>query len=67
VFESFYTAQRGDGGGEGTGLGLAIARGFIGAHGGSIVALDGPGGVGSTFRISLPLPEDAPDPQDGGD
>lgn len=67
VFESFYTAKRGDSNAEGTGLGLAIARGFVGAHGGDIVACAGPGGSGSTFRITLPLPEQVPGPPPAGD
>jgi two-component system OmpR family sensor kinase len=37
----------------GTGLGLAIARWIAESHGGSI-AVDTPGGPGSTFTISLP-------------
>jgi two-component system, OmpR family, sensor histidine kinase KdpD len=39
--------------GNGVGLGLAVARGFLGAMGGSIVALDTPGG-GLTMRVTLP-------------
>ncbi len=32
IFDMFYTAARGDRGGQGTGLGLAICQGMIGAH-----------------------------------
>ena len=56
IFDMFYTVRHGDrrptGG---TGLGLAICRGMIGAHGGSIAALDGRGGKGTCMRILLPL------------
>ena len=38
----------------GTGLGLAIAKEFIQAHGGSIQVQSKPG-VGSCFRITLPI------------
>ena len=37
IFDMFYTAARGDRGGQGTGLGLAICQGMIGAHGGQIL------------------------------
>jgi two-component system sensor histidine kinase KdpD len=56
IFDMFYTVRQGDRGqGQGTGLGLAICRGMIGAHGGSVTAHAGPGGVGSRMRIVLPL------------
>jgi two-component system, OmpR family, sensor histidine kinase KdpD len=55
IFDMFYSVARGDRAAQGTGLGLAICRGMIGAHGGSVEALPGEG-VGTTIRISLPLP-----------
>jgi two-component system sensor histidine kinase KdpD len=66
VFDMFYSVTRGDRSREGSGLGLAICRGMIGAHGGSVEALDGPHGRGTTIRIILPdalpgaLPADQP-------
>jgi two-component system, OmpR family, sensor histidine kinase BaeS len=42
-------------GSRGSGLGLAIARAIVTAHGGTIDASPGPGGRGTTMRISLPL------------
>ena len=55
IFDMFYSVSRGDRAPQGTGLGLAICRGMIGAHGGSVEALPG-AGIGTTIRISLPLP-----------
>jgi two-component system sensor histidine kinase KdpD len=55
IFDMFYSVSRGDRAPQGTGLGLAICRGMIGAHGGSVEALPGDG-IGTTIRITLPLP-----------
>lgn len=60
VFDMFYSAARGDRASASTGLGLAICRGMIGAHGGSVEALAGQDGVGTTVRITLPLREPPP-------
>jgi two-component system sensor histidine kinase KdpD len=52
VFEKFYRAREGEGGG--VGLGLTICRGIVSAHGGRIWVEDRPGG-GASFRFTLPL------------
>jgi two-component system OmpR family sensor kinase len=56
VFERFYrvdsSRQRGTGGG--SGLGLSIVAAVTAAHGGTVAALQTPGG-GATFRVALPL------------
>ncbi|UNK50258.1 sensor histidine kinase KdpD [Lysobacter sp. S4-A87] len=57
IFDMFYSVERGDRGRQGTGLGLAICQGMIGAHGGSVEALPGPDGRGTTIRITLPRME----------
>jgi two-component system sensor histidine kinase KdpD len=57
IFDLFYRAAHGDRAPRGTGLGLTIVRGMIGAHGGRVEALAGPGGVGTTIRVTLPLTE----------
>ena len=57
IFDMFYTAARGDRGGQGTGLGLAICQGMVGAHGGRISVADGIDGRGTCITIHLPLPE----------
>ena len=55
IFDMFYSVERGDRGRQGTGLGLTICQGMIGAHGGSVEALPGADGRGTTIRITLPL------------
>lgn len=55
IFEMFYSISGSDRRLQGTGLGLAICRGLIGAHGGEVIALEGPEGVGTCMRIALPL------------
>src|SRR5262245_21226901 len=56
MFEPFERLdQRG---GTGVGLGLAVAKGFLSAMGGSVTALDTPGG-GLTMRVTLPVAEPA--------
>ena len=57
IFDMFYTAARGDRGGQGTGLGLAICQGMVGAHGGRITVGDGIDGSGTCITLYLPLPE----------
>ncbi|MFW9077790.1 DUF4118 domain-containing protein [Pseudomonas sp. P2757] len=56
IFDMFYTAARGDRGGQGTGLGLAICQGMVGAHGGRISVDDGIDGHGTCITLHLPLP-----------
>jgi two-component system, cell cycle sensor histidine kinase and response regulator CckA len=53
VFEPFYTAN----GGRGAGLGLSIARGIVASMGGEIQFETQPG-VGSVFRVALPVPQE---------
>lgn len=55
VFDMFFSGEGGDTGRHGSGLGLAICHGMIGAHGGSIEALAGPGDRGTTIAIRLPI------------
>ncbi|MGH8466758.1 MAG: sensor histidine kinase, partial [Pseudomonas sp.] len=62
IFDMFYTAARGDRGGQGTGLGLAICQGMIGAHGGHILVDEGIDGQGTCITLCLPLPTQ-PEPE----
>lgn len=55
IFDMFYTAARGDRGGQGTGLGLAICQGMIGAHGGRVTVGEGLEGRGTSLTLHLPL------------
>ncbi|HEX8795257.1 MAG TPA: sensor histidine kinase KdpD [Polyangiaceae bacterium] len=57
VFEKFYRAREGEGGG--VGLGLTICRGIVSAHGGRIWVDDRAGG-GAVFRFTLPLEKKPP-------
>ena len=50
----FYSVAHGDGA-QGTGLGLAICRGIVEAHGGTVEALPGIEGQGTTLRLLLPV------------
>jgi NtrC-family two-component system sensor histidine kinase KinB len=56
VFEKFFRVP-GQSRGSGTGLGLAIVQEIVTAHGGTISCASEPG-VGTTFRITLPLAKD---------
>lgn len=55
IFDMFYTAARGDRGGQGTGLGLAICQGMVGAHGGHVSVAEGEDGGGTCITLHLPL------------
>lgn len=57
VFDKFYRAEKGRGGG--VGLGLTICKGIALAHGGSIRAENRDGG-GAAFRVRLPLGGEPP-------
>lgn len=57
IFDLFYTTACGDGGRSGSGLGLTIVRGMLRAHGGEVVADAGADGIGTAFRLTLPLVE----------
>ena len=64
IFDMFYSVERGDRGRNGTGLGLTISQGMVGAHGGSVEALPGNDGRGTTIRMTLPLIEPLPQASD---
>ncbi len=55
VFRPFFTTKR-----DGTGLGLALVQKIVVTHNGRVQAGPGPGGVGTTMLVTLPLPEVLP-------
>src|SRR6267378_6260626 len=57
VFEKFFRAPNAAAGG--SGLGLTIAKGFVEAHGGTIVAANRPSG-GAVFTLRFPQTEPPP-------
>ncbi len=57
IFEKFYRAEKGKGGG--VGLGLTICRGIVIAHGGRIWA-EGRDGGGAAFHFTLPIEGEPP-------
>ncbi|MFP3343433.1 ATP-binding protein [Halomonas sp. SIMBA_159] len=64
VFEMFFTGNEGDRSLHGTGLGLAICRGMLGAHGGTVTAVEGPNGQGTHIIMRLPLSTPTQEPSD---
>lgn len=59
VFDRFYRGVPAESGPAGSGLGLAICRAFVEANGGKVHAISEGGGTGATFRITLPIPDQA--------
>jgi two-component system NtrC family sensor kinase len=63
IFDPFFTTK---GVGKGTGLGLSVSHGTIKAHGGE-VAVESTEGVGTQFRIYLPLGGNGRGKQENGE
>ncbi|HEY8289699.1 MAG TPA: sensor histidine kinase KdpD [Acetobacteraceae bacterium] len=64
IFDKFYRARGADRRRAGTGLGLAICRGFVEAMGGTITAANRSDRPGAVITIVLPVPLNAPLPQE---
>ena len=56
LFVPFFTTKAP---GEGTGLGLSVSFGIVSGHGGTLRYEPGPGGVGSSFILELPIEPNA--------
>jgi signal transduction histidine kinase len=54
IFDQFYQVENGVIRRKGTGLGLSLTRGFVELHGGGI-EVESAVGLGSTFRVTLPV------------
>ena len=64
VFDLFYRVRHGDGQPAGTGLGLSIVRGLIEAHGGTVRALPGANGHGTTIELMVPAAKPEAEPEE---
>jgi two-component system NtrC family sensor kinase len=63
LFVPFFTTKAP---GEGTGLGLSVSFGIAAGHGGSLRYEPGPGDIGATFVLELPIDPGAADAVDDG-